>query len=946
MSLPTTPFARDCDAMIVGLLECTQLTVDGELETLTPQQAKTAMARTPHLICHEPGVANHLRVKSAPGQLDVLDLFAFVYPARFCLPHPQGIAEALGLPPPGFDPADQAATLLQATTHMLDMLASDTYPDKQEALLVAMTMARSGWAWGRDAVFALSGEAVPAKNPGGRTGLSIWQHLEEWEDEAPLPSPADNPISDGDTISRLAQLLGPRSEDREEQRDFACDVSRAFRPREIAKAPNAVLAEAGTGVGKTLGYVAPATLWAEKNGAPVWLSTYTKNLQRQIDQELDRRYPDRQEKAEKVVIRKGRENYLCLLNLEEAIARAQAAPENLVRLGLVARWARYTRDGDMVGGDLPGWLLQRLGTARASGLTDRRGECVFAGCQHWRKCYIEHSSRKARHADLVVANHALVMVRAARYGHEEGMPTRYIFDEGHHIFDAADSAFSSHLSGVEAAELRRWVRGGESSRRSRARGLETRIGDLIGDHDQANEALHQAVRAAAQLPGEGWLARIGADNPQGPAEHFLAALRAHVHARAGGENAPYSLEASINDPSDQLLETANQLQARLQELGKPLQELSRLLHKHMTDHADTLDTAARNRLDAAGEGILWRVEAMVLPWMGMLQAIKSSTEEGFVDWFSLERIGKREIDYGMHRHWVDPTQPFAKAVLEPAHGVVVTSATLRDKVEHHSDQTRGNEEPDDQHADWQRAEMRTGFNHLAMPARRSSVTSPFDYANNTKVLIVNDLNKNDPAMVASAYRTLFLAAGGGGLGLFTAIARLRGVYEQLAEPLSEESIPLYAQHVDALDPGTLVDIFRADRHACLLGTDAVRDGVDVPGDALRMLVFDRVPWPRPTIMHRARREAFGNRNYDDMIARLRLKQAFGRLVRRADDRGIFVMLDGAMPSRLLTAFPDGVEVQRLGLADAVQTAKQFYADQQAAEEEALAEALGSEGFGA
>jgi ATP-dependent DNA helicase DinG len=927
MSLPSIPFARDSDALIVGPFEALVLSGVGEVDTLSIADTKAHLAAGPHLICHEPGMANHLRQKTVTGQLDVLDLFAFVHPAQFCLPTPQGLAEALTLSPPGFDPADQATTLILATVNMLDALALETYPDKQDTLLIAQTMARAGWAWGPDVVFALSGEAITTKNPGGRTGLNIWQHLPEWEDEALLPPPDDQPVKEGETLQRLASLLGDGAEDREPQRHYAADVTRAFRPREVAKAPNAVLAEAGTGVGKTLGYVAAATLWAEKNGAPVWLSTYTKNLQRQIDQELDRRYPDRDEKAEKVVVRKGRENYLCLLNLEEAVARAQMVPENLVRLGLVARWARYTRDGDMAGGDLPGWLLQRLGTARASGLTDRRGECVYAGCTHWRKCFIEHSSRKARYADLVVANHALVMVRAARYGHEDGMPTRYVFDEGHHIFDAADSAFSSHLTGLETSELRRWIRGGESARRSRARGLETRVGDLVGDHEEANDAMMQAIRAAAQLPGDGWLSRVAENNPVGSGEKFLATLRAHVHARSANGSDNYSLEAPVHDPADVLLETAQTFERALQAIGKPLQELSRLLKKHIADHAETLDSSTKNRLDAASEGVLWRVQAMVLPWKSMLHSLQEGPEEGFVDWFALSRAGNREIDCGMHRHWIDPTEPFARSVLEPSHGVVVTSATLRDEVQHIDEDMGGDADSDldgAQDTDWSRAEMRTGFNHLALPARRSSVASPFNYPDHTRVIIVNDVNKNDPAQVASAYRALFIASGGGALGLFTAIARLRGVYSALFEPLAEAAIPLYAQHVDALDPGTLVDIFRADEDACLLGTDAVRDGVDVPGSALRLIVFDRVPWPRPTIIHRARRSAFGDRGYDDMIARLRLKQAFGRLVRRADDKGIFVMLDSATPSRLLTAFPPGVCVDRIGLKDAVATTQAFF----------------------
>ncbi|MDP6122204.1 MAG: helicase C-terminal domain-containing protein, partial [Rhodospirillales bacterium] len=168
-----------------------------------------------------------------------------------------------------------------------------------------------------------------------------------------------------------------------------------------------------------------------------------------------------------------------------------------------------------------------------------------------------------------------------------------------------------------------------------------------------------------------------------------------------------------------------------------------------------------------------------------------------------------------------------------------------------------------------------------------------------------------------------LAAGGGGLGLFTAIARLRAVHKRIAGPLDEAGLVLLAQHVDGMDTGTLVDIFRAEEDWCLLGTDAVRDGVDVPGRSLRLIVFDRVPWPRPDILHRARRQAFGGRAYDEMLTRLKLKQAYGRLVRRAEDFGVFVMLDRALPTRLAGAFPEGVEVKRLGLAEAVAETRAF-----------------------
>jgi ATP-dependent DNA helicase DinG len=302
----------------------------------------------------------------------------------------------------------------------------------------------------------------------------------------------------------------------------------------------------------------------------------------------------------------------------------------------------------------------------------------------------------------------------------------------------------------------------------------------------------------------------------------------------------------------------------------------------------------------------------VAGWRSMLQTLGKETPPEFVDWLAVERIEGRDVDVGMHRHWIDPTIPFAGAVAAPAHGLLVTSATLTDGS-------------GDVEADWGAAEARTGARHLPNAAVRAQVASPFDYARQTRVYVVTDVRKDDLDQVAAAYRVLFLAAGGGGLGLFTAISRLKQVYRRIAGPLDEAGIPLLAQHVDAMDTSTLVDIFRAEEDACLLGTDAVRDGVDVPGRSLRLIVFDRVPWPRPDILHKARKAHFGGVAYDDMITRLRLKQAFGRLVRRADDRGVFVLLDPMMPSRLAGAFPEGVALRRVGLAEAVAGTKDFFA---------------------
>lgn len=915
MSEPPSTLPEAGDAMrlaalpvlVCGVRSALWLPADGVPESLTLSQAQARANAAQPLVCHRGSVAQRLRQQDLRAY-DVLELYAFARPAQACLPTPSGLAEALGLPKPR-SPADEAQTLRDAAAMLLRAIAADTDPTLAP---LAWQMARGGWVWGP---LVLAGTGLPAGNLSGRArhAMQAWERRPPWEERAPDGAPGTDPIDPADARRRLTELLGQESEQRPSQADYADAVTAAFQPRDREDQPHLVLAEAGTGIGKTLGYLAPATLWAEMNGAPVWVSTYTRNLQQQIDRELDRLFPLPSDKRERVVVRKGRENYLCLLNFEEATGTLFAQGPDAIGLGLMARWIGATRDGDMVGGDLPAWLIDLAGPRLTLGLADRRGECIYAACPHYRRCFIEASVRAARRADVVIANHALVMAQAALGGIDDGfLPTRYVFDEGHHVFDAADSAFAAELTGREAGELRRWMLGAEDSSASRARGLRRRIEDLLPGEQEAAALLDGALHAARALPGDGWLQRLTDDRPQGPAEAFLARVRQQVRARAPSTTGPFSLECGTRPPVDGLPETARDLAAALEKIRQPLAKLRQILLHRLDDEADDLDTATRQRIESIARTLTRRGEHQVAAWSDMLTSLQEEPVEQYIDWFQLDRVGGQERDVGMHRHWLDPSIPFARAVVESSHGAAITSATLRD--------ASGNAE-----TDWLSAETRIGAPHLALSPIRAAMTSPFDYAENTRVLLVNDVRKSDADRVAAAYRVLFQASHGGGLGLFTAIHRLRAVYQRLAGPLEASGIPLFAQHVDKLDTASLVDIFRAEEDACLLGTDAVRDGVDVPGRSLRLIVFDRLPWPRPDILHKARRKAFGGPRYDDMIARMRLRQAFGRLIRREGDAGVFVLLDSALPSRLATAFPEGVAVSRVGLAEAARMVGQFLA---------------------
>ncbi|MGG5810075.1 ATP-dependent DNA helicase [Falsiroseomonas sp. CW058] len=910
----------EAPALVAGFGHGALLTPDGEILTLPAAEiGRRLRDLPPPLLVHAPATAKRLGLRPFPSH-DLLELFAFCRPAHPAAPTPRGLAIALDRDPPA-DDETAAALLPELATALLRHLAAGRHaPLNRDAAMLAQKLAADAdWPWARSVLAALGQpDARASLDP-----LKVWRRLPDWEEEAPPPPPAHQPITPAEARRRLADILGEGAEQRPQQADYASAAAAAFQAREAQGVPNLVLAEAGTGTGKTLGYVAPASLWAERNGAPVWISTFTRNLQRQIDQETARLYPDPAERRRRVVVRKGRENYLCLLNMEEAVGSASMTGQTLP-LALVARWALATRDGDLMGGDFPGWLSELFGHHAVWPLADRRGECIHSACGHYKQCFVEHSIRRAKVATLVVANHALVMIQAALGGGEDSRPLRLVFDEGHHLFDAADAAFSADLTGGETAELRRWLLGAEGGR-SRARGLARRLEELVGDRPDLLMPLEEALQAARALPGPGWPSRLGEADGRGAAEEFLAAVRRQVLARARDDDLGYGIECDLHPLNEGVAAAGEALAEALRRLQAPLQTLRDRLAARLEDEAEELEVGDRIRIEAACRGLERRALTPLGSWGAMLGTLADpprppGTRPGFVDWFALDRREGRDVDAGMFRHHLDPTQPFAMAVAAPAHGVLITSATLRDAAEATGDDTE---------AAWRGAEARTGAAHLPAPAIRAAVPSPFDYAARTRALVVTDIDKGDPGQLAGAYRALFLASGGGALGLFTAVRRLRDVHGRIAEPLAARGIPLYAQHIDAMDNATLVDVFRAEENSCLLGTDAMRDGVDVPGRSLRLLVFDRVPWPRPSILHRERRTHLSEgqpKAHDDAIARHRLRQAFGRLIRRGDDKGVFVLLDRSCPSRLLAGLPDGVVVRRLGLRDAVAETRGFLSE--------------------
>jgi ATP-dependent DNA helicase DinG len=904
---------------------------------LAPKPALAALTGAAHLLCHAGFLVARLAQaadakadlgRSALDQrhLDVAELFAFVCPAQAAVPTPKGLARLLRL-----EVFDDATALKAVAEALLARLENPKQGLIRETAEHATFLARANWPWAPFVMQALM-KANPKLDVGTfATGLNVWDRLDEWEEQGP-PAKGDHmEVTSQEALHVLRDALGTDSEARPQQRDYVVAALHGFAARQSPAFNNILLAEAGTGLGKTLGYLSPAWAWANKNKRPVWLSTYTKNLQRQLDQESARLSLDPEERAGKIVIRKGRENYLCLLNMQESFGKLQAqGPRGALLAVLLSRWARASRDGDLIGGDFPSWIFGlfpesnyegdiKHPSPQSLGLTDRRGECIYVACAHYKRCFIEKNQRAARNASLVIANHALVMHQAAvdfSLGQavteeEEAAPgglKRIVFDEGHHLFDAADGAFSSHLSAQEAAELRRWIRGPETERR-RGRGLADRLGDLVSDDDGTSAMLDEVMKASRVLPTAGYMRRIHDGRPDGVAEQFFTLVRQQVVARDESDSG-FAIETACLPLIEGLGEAAADLAEGLNRLRKPMERLAKVLALKLDDEAAELSTAERGKIEAMSRSLRRRGELMVGGWLSMLHRLNGETNPLMVEWFSVEQQGQWQVDVGLHSHWLDPTEPLALAVLRPADGVIITSATLKDRPPNVPD-------------DWENAEMRTGAVHLPYPVKREQFASPFDYPKRARVIVVNDVSRDSMDQLAAAYRELFFASGGGALGLFTAISRLRAVHKRIAQPLSEKGLPLYAQHVDPMDTATLVDLFRAEQDACLLGTDAVRDGVDVPGDSLRLIVMDRVPWSTPSILEKARKEAFGGNTYVDMTVRLRLRQAFGRLIRAENDKGCFVVLDSRLASRFSTAFPEGVAIERMGLVEAIEVVGGF-----------------------
>jgi ATP-dependent DNA helicase DinG len=240
-------------ALVAGFREVLWLSPEGEIEALSPEEARARLdpvhgGETP-MVCHARAVARRLDIPSKDwardwagfAAFDLLELFAFVRPAQFCVPTPRGLAEALGLAPPQ-GMAEACVALATAARALLQDLANETGPDIRA---IAEIAERAGWPWGPAVLAALPPAETGAQRRG--VGLRAWERLDEWQERAPPPPPGNDPVGADEARRRLAALLGEGAEPRPQQADYAAAVAAAFAPRQRPDEPQAVAIKARCG---------------------------------------------------------------------------------------------------------------------------------------------------------------------------------------------------------------------------------------------------------------------------------------------------------------------------------------------------------------------------------------------------------------------------------------------------------------------------------------------------------------------------------------------------------------------------------------------------------------------------------------------------------------------------------------------------------------------------
>ncbi|OHE67054.1 MAG: ATP-dependent DNA helicase DinG [Treponema sp. RIFOXYC1_FULL_61_9] len=609
-------------------------------------------------------------------------------------------------------------------------------------------------------------------------------------------------------------------------------------------------AEAGTGVGKSFAYLLPALAWAATNDERVVISTATINLQQQLFEKDIPFVLSAMKKQVKAVLMKGRNNYLCLRRLADAGREADLFQDDMEAFSAIMAWAETTGTG--VKSDLPFMVDEGLWSRVCS----ESDTCLGPRCLDREHCFFLKLRREASDARIIVANHHLLFAdlaarkEGAGYDGTVVLPPyeRIIVDEAHTIDAAATSFFSSDFGRLSAfRQLGRLYR--------RKRGLETglvpKLATLARNEaatDEVSDALDGLRKSLEALDAAGLL---------------LAGTQGTF--RLSGTKDP-SLDSVL---FDKLAETRNRVSIIAGMVRKLIDSL---------DEADADDTSVWE-----AKAILRRLESA-----GSVcgRFLEYDERPGEVCWIERNRTSKGDQWARFSATPLEVAPALREALFEPNRTVCCVSATLTVA---------------DSFSYWIRRSGADDGRGAAFVTDR--FPSPFPYSRSVLLAAPVDAPLPDESsyrsFIDAAVTRLVVAAGGSSLVLFTSYDAMRSAYAAAQGALADAGIRCMKQGDD--DRARLLKAFIEDEKSALFATDSFWEGVDAPGDTLRLVILCRLPFRSPNEpVFEARREALESRGGNAFMelslpeAVMKFKQGFGRLMRRSSDGGAVVVLDGRL----------------------------------------------------
>ena len=686
------------------------------------------------------------------------------------------------------------------------------------------------------------------------------------EDAAASPSPEEQITLALDTLAfgtAHPEIFGSF-----EQRPEQVGMTRAVATA-LAQDRHLVV-EAGTGTGKTLAYLVPAALQALRDGQRVIVSTNTINLQEQV---LRKDIPALRiliadaiggEAAAQLRVTelKGRRNYLCRRRVAtERLADANSTAD----AGLLARlsvWLRSTETGDRADLRLlPGEdaIWNRFSAESEDCLSDPSCTFVRNGT-----CFLQRARKRAEAAHVVVVNHALLLSDLAAGGSALPAADTVVVDEAHHLEDAATQHMGVRFGPESFREpLDRIQRPGP---RGAPVGLVSLIVRRLGAAEAGVGAPAAAAAVAASLPA--LAARVD------EALDVLAALLRRFAADQADD--AFGQERRLRLTSGRRVQPAwSEIEIQWEVVWEALRALdARLgaLHEALAQAA--LVASEFEALAADVE----QLRALLLDRAEVGGRLLTQTDDAMIVWLTAsERTGAVSLAAAPLR----VAERLAEEFFGRKRSVVLTGATLC--TEGRFDYLRGLVGLDD--------------------ADEACFGSPFDYRRAVRLLLPTDFPApNEPGFqdaFSEALIDLVLASEGRALALFTSHGTLRRTAKDVRGPLAEAGILTLAQGVDGSPARLVAELLRNPR-ALLLGSAALWEGVDLPGDVVSLVAIARLPFAVPhDPVFAARAELYEDSFHEYALpqAIVRFRQGFGRLIRRRGDRGVVAVLDGRITSR-------------------------------------------------